>query len=56
MLTIMVAVDAVVCTFWTASGVIESEGSGASPPTVKKVDVVDHVLSDVRRTEICTKR
>lgn len=33
------------------SGVIDKAGSGFSPPTVKKVDVVDHVLSVVRLLE-----
>lgn len=35
-------------TFSTESGVIAKEGMGISVPTVKNVDVVDHVLSLAR--------
>lgn len=38
-------------TFSMASGVIDKAGSGFSPPIVKKVDVVDDVLSVVRLLE-----
>lgn len=39
-------------TFSTEIGVMDSTGSAISPPTVKKVDVVDHVISSGRLLEI----
>lgn len=38
--------------FSTEKGVIDKAGSGLSPPTVKNVDVVDHVTSVERLLEI----
>lgn len=35
---------------------MSNEGTGSSPLTVKKVVVVDHVLSDDRLTQICRTR